>query len=114
MKHRKVLFGTAIAAVFLVACGGSVDTSSSVMIIGKWDADMMGEVRGVEFCGDGTVIPEGEEQQRYTVIEGDPDIIQITPMDSEYISVELELAFEDKDHCTLSADGMTVTLTRIE
>jgi hypothetical protein len=111
MKRNKSLCIAAITFVMIfIACGSEAAPS----LVGNWNAEIAGEVKGIEFREDGVVMPEGEEQQRYEIVEGEPDLVVVTSMDSDDISIELELVFEDKDHCSLSADGMTAVLTRVE
>ena len=113
MAGYRLLFGSVlISLIVLFACGGTA--APSALIIGTWDADMGGELRTVEFRSDGTVQPEDEELQRYVVIEGDPNIVQIMDLNSDRVYVELELVFDGENQCTLSDEGMTATLKRVE
>lgn len=113
MRSYRVMFGSSLVLLIVsLACGGSAKPSE--LIIGTWDAEVMGEIQSVEFRSDGTVQPEDEELQRYTIIEGEPDIVQIKDLNSDVIYVELELVFNGKNQCTLSGDGMIVTLNRVE
>ena len=113
MKSYRLLFGSAVLSlIVLIACGAAATPAE--LIIGTWDAEMMGETRTVEFLSDGTVQPEGEELQRYIFIEGDPDVLKFMDLDSDIVYVELGLVFDGKNQCTLSGEGITATLTRVE
>ena len=113
MASYRFLFGTAVVSlIVLVACGAAATPSE--LIIGTWDAEQMGETRTVEFLTDGTVQPEGEELQRYIFVEGDPDVLKFMDLNSDVVYVELELVFDGKNQCTLSGEGITATLSRVE
>ena len=113
MKNYHILFGSAvILLIVLFACGGAA--APSELIIGTWDAEQMGETQSVEFQADGTVQPEGEELQRYTVSEGEPTMVQIKDLNSDVVYVELELVFDGDNQCTLTGGGRTMLLTRVE
>ena len=113
MASYRILFGSALVSlIVLLACGSAA--APSELIVGNWDAEQMGETRSVEFRSDGTVQPEGEELQRYTVVEGEPDIVQIKDLNSDVVYVELELVFDGENKCTLSGEGITATLNRVE
>ncbi len=113
MTSYRILSGSVLLfLIVLIACGGT--SKPSELLIGTWDAETMGEIRGVEFRSDGTVQPEGEELQRYTVIEGESDIVQIMDLNSDRVYIELELIFDGKNKCTLSSEGVTATLSRVD
>ena len=113
MANYRFLFSSAmVSMIVLLACGGAA--APSELIIGTWDAEQMGEIRSVEFRSDGTVQPEDEELQRYVVIEGESNTVQIMDMNFDVVYVELELVFNGENQCTLSGDGRTATLNRVE
>ena len=113
MIDYRFMFGSMLVSIIvLFACGGAA--APSALIVGNWEAEMRGEIKGVEFMSDGTVQPEGEELQRYVVIEGEPNIVQIMDLNSDRVYVELELVFDGENKCTLSDEGMTATLNRVE
>ncbi len=113
MASYRILFGSAVVLlIVLFACGATATPAE--LIVGTWDAVQMGETRSVEFCSDGTVQPEGEELQRYTVIEGESTMVQIKDLNSDVVFVELELVFDGDDQCTLAGGGRTAVLTRVE
>ncbi len=113
MKSYRLLFSSAVVLlIVLLGCGSTA--APAELIVGNWDVEVAGEIRSVEFRSDGTVKPEDEELQRYIVIEGEPDIVQIKDLNSDVIYIELELVFDGKDNCTLSGDGMIATLSRVE
>ena len=113
MTGYRFLYGSVLVAlIVLLACGAAA--APSELIVGKWDAQQMGEIMSVEFLSDGTVKPEGEELQRYTIIEGETNIVQIKDLNSDEVYVELELVFDGENKCTLSGDGRTAILTRVE
>ncbi len=113
MTGYRFLFGSALVSlIVLLACGGAATPSE--LIIGTWDAEMMGETLCVEFLSDGTVRPEGEEMQRYIVIEGESTMLQFVDMNTDVVYVELELVFNGENQCTLSGERMTATLNRVE
>ncbi len=108
----RYLVTASVLLLLVSACGGS--RSSAELIVGKWDAVNQGETMRIEFRSDGVALQEGEEQQRYRVIEGDVDTLQILEMGGDDVIIELELAFDGDDSFTLSGRGMTATLARVE
>lgn len=112
MSSRKTLTVCLILGFLVLSCGGT--STPAEMIVGYWEADNMGETRGLEFRADGTVLPEGEIAQHYEVIAGDPNILRISGMNGEGIIAELELTFSGEDRCTLSGMGITAELTRAD
>ncbi len=113
MAYYRFLFGSALVfLIALLACGNAA--APAELIVGNWDAEVSGETRSVEFRSDGTVKPEDEELQRYTVIEGEPDIVQIMDLNTDVVFVELELVFDGENKCTLTGGGRTAVLTRVE
>ncbi len=113
MRSYRILFGSAVVLlIVLFACGDAATPAE--LIIGTWDAEQMGETRSVEFRSDGTVQPEGEELQRYTVIEGESTMVQIKDLNSDVVYVELELVFDGDNQCTLAGGGVTAVLNRVE
>ncbi len=115
MKSYRFLFGTAlISLIILLACGATATPAE--LIIGTWDAELIGETRSVEFRSDGTVQSEGEELQRYVVIEGESNTMQIMDMNCDIVYGEFDLVFNGENQCTLSDsdESITVTLNRVE
>ena len=113
MKIYRLLFGSAVLSlIVLLACGAAATPAE--LIVGTWNTEVSGETQSVEFLSDGTVQPEGEELQRYIVIEGEPDIVQIKDLNSDLVYAELELVFNGENQCTLSGEGLTVILNRVE
>lgn len=98
--------------ILLFACGGG---SPEQMIVGKWEADMFGETMTVEFFENGTVYSAREDETQMWETSGEePIILEIWDPDDRDDSVELELVFTSANGATLTAEGMTATLTRIE
>jgi len=113
MKSYRLLFGSAVVSlIVLIACGAAA--SPSELLIGTWNSEDMEETIIVEFRSDGTVQPEDEELQRYVIIEGEPATVKIMGLDSDFVYAELELVFNGDDQCTLSGEGRTMTLNRVE
>ncbi len=113
MIDYRFLFGSAVVSlIVLLACGAAA--SPSELLIGTWNTEDMDETMIVEFRSDGTVQPEGEELQRYVIIEGEPVTVKIMGLDSDIVYAELELVFNGDDQCTLSGEGRTMTLNRVE
>lgn len=98
--------------VLLCACGGT-PASPSELIVGTWDAEARGETLSIEFGADGTVLSEGQDLQRYVIIEGDPNLVRIMGMNSDMVALELELEFRGENECTLSGEGLIAELTRV-
>lgn len=96
----------------LLACGGM---SPQQRIVGTWQAEMFGETMTVRFLEDGTVYTvEEDETQMWEIRDGDPVILEIWDPDNRSDGVELELVFQNDDNATLTAQGMTASLERLE
>ncbi|MBD3278032.1 MAG: hypothetical protein GF388_07020 [Candidatus Aegiribacteria sp.] len=109
---KKLLLAVVLISLVLPGCGNK---STADLIIGNWDTEMFGQTMRVEFNDDGTVFSvQEDETQMYQVTEGDPAKVEIWDPDNRDDSVTLELVFQDDDNATLSGEGMTATMTRIE
>jgi hypothetical protein len=98
--------------ILLVSCGGM---TAEQKLIGKWEANMFGETMTIEFREDGTVYSYDEDEiQMWEIQEGDPLILEVWEPDDRHDNVELELVFVDDDNATLSLEGMTATMERIQ
>jgi hypothetical protein len=107
---KKFLFLAAL--ITLLACGGKTPEER---LVGWWEAEMFGETMAIEFRDDGTVYSEQEDEiQMWAIQEGDPLILEVWDADDRHDSVELELVFEGHDEATLSAEGMTATMVRLD
>ena len=112
MARFKFLCLIPVATLLLMlACGEAESTAD--LIVGEWEAENQGETMRIEFTSGGLALQEGEPEQRYRVIEGDPDTLRILEMDGDGVIIELEMVFDGEDSFTLSGRGMTACLTRI-
>jgi hypothetical protein len=103
-----------LSILLLVLLAASCGKTAEQKLVGRWEATQGSELITVEFRGDGTVQAEGEDLQTWTLEEGDPVILRIYDMDDNSLEVELQLTFEGDDRATLTGEGMTAYMERLQ
>ena len=93
------------------ACG---QKPPAELLTGTWETRTTGETRTVEFRADGTVEPEGEELQGWELLEAEPLIVRIIDLEDGEVDAELTLVIENENEISLSGEGRTMRLRRVE